>query len=87
MAQIRCDRVGTVQVLTIDNETKRNAFSGSMAEELVGHLDQADQTPGVRCVVITGVGDKAFSSGHETDCTEPIPLFLVRPILPLSGKM
>mgnify|MGYP001206826481 CR=1 FL=1 len=65
MAQIRCDRVGTVQVLTIDNETKRNAFSGSMADELVRHLDQADQTPGVRCVVITGAGDKAFSSGHD----------------------
>jgi enoyl-CoA hydratase/carnithine racemase len=63
--RIRCETLGAIQILTIDNETKRNAFSGSMAKELVGHLDQADQTPGVRCIIITGVGDKAFSSGHD----------------------
>ena len=65
MAQIRCDRVGPVQIFTIDNKSKRNAFSGSMAEDLVGRLDEADQTTGIRCVVITGAGDRAFSSGHD----------------------
>lgn len=65
MAQIRCDKAGAVWVLTIDNERKRNAFSGDMARSLCAYLDEADRTPSVRCVVITGAGDTAFSSGHD----------------------
>lgn len=65
MGQIRCDRSGPVCVLTIDNESKRNAFSGSMVYELDKYLGEADGDPQVRVIVVTGAGDKAFSSGHD----------------------
>ena len=65
MAQIRCDKAGAIWVLTIDNERKRNAFSGDMVRSLCDYLDEADRTPSVRCVVITGAGDTTFSSGHD----------------------
>ena len=36
-----------------------------MADDLLRLLQEADGTPEVRCVVVTGAGDKAFSSGHD----------------------
>ena len=65
VAQVVSEDVGAVRVLTLDNEAKRNAFSGSMADDLLRLLQEADGTPEVRCVVVTGTGDKAFSSGHD----------------------
>ena len=65
VAQVVSEDVGAVRVLRLDNEAKRNAFSGSMADDLLRLLQEADATPGVRCVVVTGAGDKAFSSGHD----------------------
>ena len=61
MAQIRCDKSGSIWLLTIDNEPKRNAFSGDMVHALLDLLDEADATPSARCIIITGAGDKAFS--------------------------
>lgn len=65
MARIVSEDAGAVRVLTLDNEARRNAFSGAMADDLLRLLEEADATPEVRCVVITGAGDKAFSSGHD----------------------
>ena len=65
VAQVVSEDVGAVRVLTLDNEAKRNAFSGSMADDLLRLLQEADGISGVRCVVVTGAGDKAFSSGHD----------------------
>ena len=65
MARIRCEKSDGVWVLTIDNEPKRNAFSRDMVYVLRDLLDEADATPEVRCVIVTGAGDKAFSSGHD----------------------
>ena len=65
VTQIRCDDQDAVRVLTIDNQPKRNAFSGDMVLALRDRLDEAGAMTRVRCVVITGAGDKAFSSGHD----------------------
>lgn len=56
---------GPVRVLTIDNEPKRNAFSGDMAPTLHRLLVEADNDPAVRAIVITGQGTDSFSSGHD----------------------
>jgi len=55
---------GAVRILTIDNPSKRNAFSGAMAATLLSELDRADADPSVRAVVVTGAGG-CFSSGHD----------------------
>lgn len=68
MARIRMEVVdGNIALVTIDNEPKRNAFSGDMARQLRRHFDEIEATPSLRCVVVTGAGDKAFSSGHDVD--------------------
>jgi len=54
-----------VLTLTIANEDKRNAFTPEMARDLGEALNAADQNVAVRCIVLTGAGDIAFSSGHD----------------------
>jgi enoyl-CoA hydratase/carnithine racemase len=56
---------GNTVVLTIDNPSKRNAFTHEMTRALGAHLEATERDPAVKCVVITGSGDVAFSSGHD----------------------
>ena len=56
---------GSIALITIDNEPKRNAFSGDMARQLRARFDEVEGAASLRCVVVTGAGDKAFSSGHD----------------------
>ncbi len=65
MADIRASREGGILLLTIDNEPRRNAFSHAMTAKLGTLLKQAEADPATRCIVITGAGSKAFSSGHD----------------------
>lgn len=65
MPAIHSRRDGSILILTIDNEAKRNAFTHGMTEHLGELLDAAEADRSVRCVVVTGAGDRAFSSGHD----------------------
>ncbi|WP_421956482.1 enoyl-CoA hydratase/isomerase family protein [Polaromonas sp.] len=65
MANITQSVDGGIVVLTIDNEGKRNAFTHAMTAELGRRLMAAESDPAVKCVVITGRGEVAFSSGHD----------------------
>ncbi len=64
--RIRIEDRDLVRILTIDNPPKRNAFDyGSLAA-----LAEACAGAGrerVRCLVIRGAGDHAFSSGFDID--------------------
>jgi enoyl-CoA hydratase/carnithine racemase len=65
MAAIEADRQGAVLILRIANESKRNAFTHAMTAKLGEQLRGADADRSIRCVIITGAGDVAFSSGHD----------------------
>jgi len=67
--KIRVEDRGFVRVLTVDNPGKRNAFDyGSLAELAVAcERAAADR---VRCLVLRGAGDQAFSSGFDIDAME-----------------
>jgi enoyl-CoA hydratase/carnithine racemase len=51
--------------LTLNREAQRNAISGEMLGLFDERLDRADADDAVRCVVLTGAGDKAFCSGAD----------------------
>lgn len=55
---------GAVRVLTIDNPAKRNALDFGALEELEAACADAARDR-VRCVVLRGAGDAAFSSGFD----------------------
>lgn len=59
--------------LTIDRPEVRNALDWLTRDELVAHLEQASADLAVRCVVLTGSGDKAFCTGADLSVALPAP--------------
>jgi enoyl-CoA hydratase/carnithine racemase len=54
-----------VGIVTFNNPDKRNAMSLDMWEGLGAALIELRDDPGVRVVILTGAGDKAFMSGAD----------------------
>lgn len=59
------DRSDHVATITINRPEKRNALNGTVRRELVEALDALRGDAGVRVVVITGAGEKAFVAGAD----------------------
>ncbi|WP_373048320.1 enoyl-CoA hydratase-related protein [Vulgatibacter sp.] len=56
---------GAVEVWTIDAEANRNAISRAMRAELEALVVAAREKRGLRAVVLTGAGNKAFCAGAD----------------------
>jgi enoyl-CoA hydratase/carnithine racemase len=56
---------GGVGVVTLNRPSKLNALSYPLACELDDALTAFEQDDEIRCVVITGAGEKAFSAGAD----------------------
>ena len=64
--EIRVDtRDRHIALVTIDNEARRNAMSRAMLADLASLWDRLEADASCRCVVLTGAGEKAFSSGAD----------------------
>jgi enoyl-CoA hydratase len=59
------DRDGAVAVITINRPEKRNALNSETIDELRRAILALKHDDGVRAVVITGAGDKAFIAGAD----------------------
>jgi 1,4-dihydroxy-2-naphthoyl-CoA synthase len=66
---VRCERKGQALWLTIDREERRNALNEAVLDGLRAGVVEAERTPDVRAVVITGAGDKA--KGIRSASTRP----------------
>lgn len=53
-----------ITLVTIDNQVKRNAMSRQMLAEMAALWDRLD-TSSIRCVIVTGAGDKGFCAGAD----------------------
>jgi enoyl-CoA hydratase len=62
---LKVERTGRVATITIDRPEKRNALNAQVRNELVLALDSVETDEGVRVVVLTGAGDKAFVAGAD----------------------
>ncbi len=69
MAKVSAEDRGSVRILTIDNPQKRNAIDFGSLAEIEAACAAADRD-GVRCLVIRGAGDQAFSSGFDIDAMD-----------------
>ncbi|MGB3602248.1 crotonase/enoyl-CoA hydratase family protein [Gordonia sp. (in: high G+C Gram-positive bacteria)] len=56
---------GNVAVITINRPDARNAVNSAVANGLGIALEQADQNPEIRAIVLTGAGDKSFCAGAD----------------------
>ena len=53
-----------IAIVTIDNQARRNAMPRSMMAELAALWDRLERSR-CRCIVLTGAGERAFSSGAD----------------------
>ncbi|MEM9060184.1 MAG: enoyl-CoA hydratase-related protein [Pseudomonadota bacterium] len=63
--QILVDRDGAIMTVTIANESKRNAIGTAALDRLDSLADEIAAGSDIRCVILTGAGDKAFTSGFD----------------------
>jgi enoyl-CoA hydratase/3-hydroxyacyl-CoA dehydrogenase len=62
---IKIERQDNTLWIILNRAHRLNAFNDVMIEELGDMLNTADNDPSVKCVVITGDGDRAFSAGAD----------------------
>ena len=62
---VRTERVGATLVITLNRPRARNAVDADVAARVADALEAADFDRDIRCVVLTGAGDKAFSAGAD----------------------
>jgi enoyl-CoA hydratase/carnithine racemase len=59
------DVAGSVAVVTLNRPEQRNALGPQMLRDLFTAIGAAKQDSGVRTVLLTGAGDKAFCAGAD----------------------
>ena len=62
---ILAERQERVGVVTLNRPKELNALSTGLVKELADALEEFDRDSSIRCIVITGAGDKAFAAGAD----------------------
>jgi len=62
---IKLEREESTLWIILNRAHRLNAFNDVMMEELADTLDTAEKDPSVKCIVITGDGDRSFSAGAD----------------------
>ncbi len=62
---ILTERRGGVLWLSLNRPGRMNAFNLEMMDEIATAIEEADADEEVRCVLVKGEGDKAFSAGAD----------------------
>ena len=61
---------GKVGVITLNRPDVLNAWHAAMRAELIEAFDAMEADPGVRAVILTGAGDRAFGAGQDLNETK-----------------
>lgn len=56
---------GAIAILTLNRPEKLNALNYATNDRMIALLDQIEDDPTVRLVIITGAGERAFSAGGD----------------------
>jgi crotonobetainyl-CoA hydratase len=59
------ERRGNVLLITINRPQARNAVNASVSIAVGGALEEAENDPEIRVIVLTGAGDKSFCAGAD----------------------
>jgi len=62
---VLCDIRNKIALLTLNRPTKLNAVNYELIDRLMMLLDDIERDDAVRAVILTGAGDRAFSSGAD----------------------
>ena len=64
-SQITYEVSDGIATITLHRPEKMNAFTRTMMAELIAAFDRTDADDAVRCVIVTGHGDRAFCAGAD----------------------
>jgi enoyl-CoA hydratase len=62
---ILIDRDESIGIVTLNRPNVLNALNNELVAELADALEAFDQDESIRCIVITGAGEKAFAAGAD----------------------
>ena len=62
---IKVERAEMVGIITIDRPEKLNAMTPEMADALVAAVESFNADDTIRCVILTGAGERAFCAGSD----------------------
>lgn len=62
---ILVDRDERVGIVTLNRPKELNALNFQLVSELANALEELDRDEEIRCIVITGAGEKAFAAGAD----------------------
>ncbi len=62
---ILVERDEPIAVVTLNRADKLNALNWALVAELADRLEELDEDSSVRCIVLTGAGDRAFAAGAD----------------------
>jgi enoyl-CoA hydratase/3-hydroxyacyl-CoA dehydrogenase len=62
---VKVEREQSILWIVLNRAHRLNAFNDVLLEELGDALETAERDTSVRCVIITGEGDRAFSAGAD----------------------
>ena len=64
-AAIRVETREGIRTLTVDRPEKLNALNSAVQAELDSRLQEAGEDAALRCLILTGAGEKAFIAGAD----------------------
>jgi len=65
MADIRLEQKESALWVTITREERRNAITSEVLDGIATAVKQAQSDPGIRAIVLTGAGERAFCAGAD----------------------
>lgn len=66
-AEVLIERRGPALWITIDRQARRNALTDGVLEGIARGYEAAETEQGVRAIVLTGAGDRAFCAGADLE--------------------
>lgn len=65
MGQLGIHREGAIVTLRLEREPQRNSLNAPLIDALIRALDELEQDPTTRVIVVTGAGERAFCAGGD----------------------
>ena len=63
--QINVEKAEGVATITLNRPEKMNAYTRTMGDQIIAAMDEIDADDGVRAVIFTGAGERAFCAGAD----------------------
>jgi enoyl-CoA hydratase/carnithine racemase len=62
---VQIERRQNIAIVTLDNRESLNAINGPMRDAIIAAMEELNADSAIRAIVLTGAGERAFSSGQD----------------------